>query len=56
MAGIPQGKASEEDVVNVVKILLEHGANLTFTTYQVNFISFNGTSWGDIIARTFHIG
>lgn len=35
VAGIPQGRGNEDDHVNVVQILLEHGANLTFTTYQV---------------------
>ena len=35
VSGIPQGRGNEDDHVNVVQILLEHGANLTFTTYQV---------------------
>jgi len=34
VSGIPQGRGNEDDHVNVVQILLEHGANLTFTTYQ----------------------
>ncbi|XP_078360679.1 uncharacterized protein LOC144645086 isoform X3 [Oculina patagonica] len=34
VSGIPPGRANEEDLVNLVQILLEHGANLTFTTYQ----------------------
>ncbi len=47
VSGIPPGRANEEDLVNLVQILLEHGANLTFTTYQVNVITFDNrkTAW-----------
>ncbi|XP_022786816.1 serine/threonine-protein phosphatase 6 regulatory ankyrin repeat subunit A-like isoform X3 [Stylophora pistillata] len=34
VAGIPQGTAGTEDLVNTVEILLNHGADLTFSTYQ----------------------
>lgn len=35
VAGIPEGSAGTEDLVNTVQILLDHGADLTFSTYQV---------------------
>lgn len=35
VAGIPKGSAGTEDLVNTVQILLDHGADLTFSTYQV---------------------
>lgn len=35
VSGIPPGRNNEDDQVNIVAILLEYGANLTFTTYQV---------------------
>ena len=35
VSGIPPVRNNEDDHVNVVEILLEHGANLTYTTYQV---------------------
>lgn len=34
VAGIPEGSAGTEDLVNTVQILLDHGADLTFSTYQ----------------------
>lgn len=37
VAGIcPGGKSTEEDLVNCVRLLLEHGANLTLTTCNVS--------------------
>lgn len=42
VAGVLQGtKAANEDLVKIVRILLEHGANLTLATYQVILIPFS---------------
>lgn len=41
VAGIPQGTAGTEDLVNIVEVLLEHGADLTSATYQVMYIFFD---------------
>lgn len=49
VSGIPQGRNNEDDHVTVVQILLEHGANLTFTTYQVMSQPLVVESKGDYI-------
>jgi len=49
VSGIPQGRGNEDDHVNVVQILLEHGANLTFTTYQVMSLPLVIKRKGDVI-------
>lgn len=50
VSGIPQGRGNEDDHVNVVQILLEHGANLTFTTYQVISLPLVIKSKRDVIS------
>lgn len=47
VAGIPEGSAGTEDLVNTVQILLDHGADLTFSTYQVCTMLLRIVTWNN---------